>query len=128
MDINCQILVAVNLFHGARKRRHDRYSLRDRSDDRQSCSQACPLEMPRYLIPHDVGLLGNFLARRSALPDRMAASPSVMRLSGARPKRTWNVVVRSRTAARMENVMTNARSNERVSSEISAASPAMATR
>ncbi len=64
VDINCQILVAVNLFHCARKRRHHRCGLRDRSDDRQPCSEACPLEMPRYLIAHDIGLLQNLLAKR----------------------------------------------------------------
>ena len=70
---------------------------------------------------------GNFPAKRSALPERIAASPSVMRLSGAKPKRTWNVVVSNNTAASMENVMISAWSKERISSEISAASPATVT-
>ena len=51
---------------------------------------------------------GNCPARRSAVPERMAARLSVMRLSGARPNRTWNMVVSSSTAARIENVMISA--------------------
>ena len=51
-----------------------------------------------------------------------------MRLSGARPKRTWNMVVSSRTTASTPSVTTIARSKDWVSSSISSASPATATR
>ena len=73
-------------------------------------------------------LFGECASQPLGVPARIAARLSVMRLSGASPKRTWNMVVSSSTAARITKVITSAWSNERISSSISAASPATATR
>src|SRR5665213_1136542 len=117
--------VAMNLLHGAGERGDDRRDLGDRAHHCQSCCQPRALEMPRHLVAHDVGLLqhlvgegvsrasgaissGNCPASRSAVPERIAARLSEMRLSGARPNRTWNMVVSSSTAPRIENVMISA--------------------
>src|SRR5215510_6160931 len=51
---------------------------------------------------------GKAPSSRSAVPERMAARPSEMRLSGAKPKRTWKVVVSNRTTPRTAKVMTSA--------------------
>ena len=42
---------------------------------------------------------GNSPSSRSARPERMSAIDSEMRFSGARPKRTWKIVVSSSTIA-----------------------------
>ena len=56
----------------------------------------------------------------------MAARLSEIRLSGASPNRTWNIVVNSSTIASTQNVSASASLNVRISSSISAASPATA--
>ena len=71
---------------------------------------------------------GKLPSSRSAVPARIAARLAEMRLSGARPNRTWNIVVSSRMSASTAKVTASARSKARISSSISAASPATATR
>ena len=62
---------------------------------------------------------GNAPSSFSALPERIAASPREMRLSGARPNRTWNSVVSSSTAASTRKVVAMAPSKARISSSSS---------
>ena len=147
VDVDGEVLVAVNFFHGASKRSHDRRYLCNRADHREAGGETGALKMTGHLVAHDSGLFEHFLrkwlgAARGGLVDhyrerrlqcmgkitdmraralydffigldqgvgfarerrnlfgefsgqalgaaeRIAASPSVIRFNGARPKRT----------------------------------------